>query len=128
MADRTPRNGRALPQRQAIGRRVRAYRMALSITGRDVCQHTGAGKAQLYAIETATADVFTGTLIDVAATVGLNVALAADHHLPLLDLSAAETRALVIAASLWADNDDDPDLRRAVARLAPTTSEEGHCD
>ena len=81
---------RAVPEREALGRRIRAYRIALGLTSRDIAAHTGTGKATLYALDTASKDVYAGTLIDVAAAVGLNVTLAADHHMPLLDLSADE--------------------------------------
>ena len=64
---------------------------------------TVTGKAQMYSVESGNRDVLTGTLIDVAAAVGLEVALAAEHHLPLLELTAAEVAALVSAADRYAD-------------------------
>ncbi|MFF0823032.1 helix-turn-helix domain-containing protein [Micromonospora haikouensis] len=123
---RTPR---AHTQRQALGRRLRAHRLARGLTQADVMTHTRTGKAQMYSAENAAQDVTTGTLIDIAAAVGLHVALAGDHHLPLLDLTAAEVQALIVAASSWAAlatdeaekpaDGPDPQLLAALDRLTP---------
>jgi transcriptional regulator with XRE-family HTH domain len=118
MTTDTPRNGRALTERATLGRRLRAHRMALDYSIRDAADQAGTGKSQVHAIEHTTTDVLVGTLIDVAAAYGLNVALVGDHHQPLLDLTAAEVQALVVAAAIWAENSDDPDLHSALAKYA----------
>lgn len=92
------RHPRAAAQRSALGRKLRAHRMALGWTVRGVRDHVGTGKPQMQAVETADHDVMLGTLVDIAAVYGLNVALAGDHHLPLLELSAAEVVTLLAAA------------------------------
>lgn len=90
---------RAVEQRRALGRTLRAHRMALGFTVRQVMARIGTGKGQMQAIESGNSDIVVGTLIDVAAVYGLHVALAADHHLPLLELTRAETLALLDAAT-----------------------------
>lgn len=122
----TPRTPRAVDERRAIGRRLRAYRIALGLTNRDLAEHTSASKGQVYAAESATTDIVTGTLIDLAAAVGLRVALAADYHLPLLNLTADEVDALIAAADLWSDHpmiDTFPQLRSALDKLTTSTEE-----
>jgi transcriptional regulator with XRE-family HTH domain len=119
----TVRSPRAVERRRRLGHRLRAYRYALGLTARDVAAHIGAGHGQITAVETARQDVYVGTLVDVADAVGLEVALAAAHHLPLLDLTAAEVEALVVSAALWADNADDPALTAALTKLTPTAEE-----
>lgn len=114
------RNDRAHTRRRQLGRRIRAHRMALDLTIRDICHHIHTGKAQIHAVEGANTDVLTGTLIDVAAAVGLEVALAADHHLPLLDLTADEIRAITTNLAGWLELGDDPLLRTALTKLTAT--------
>lgn len=109
------RNDRAVDRRRQLGRRIRAHRLALNLTVADINTHTGTSKSQVYAVEAAHTDVYAGTLIDVAASVGLDIALAADHHLPLLDLTADEIHA--IATNLAGGASDDPLLRSALAKL-----------
>ncbi|MGC5033053.1 helix-turn-helix domain-containing protein [Micromonospora sp. DT229] len=125
------RNDRAQAERLTLGRQIRAHRIARGLTQPDIQQRVGTGKAQMYAIEHASSDVLTGTLIDVAAAVGLEVALAGEHHLPLLDLTAAEVAALIHAAAAHADqwatdgeasglpaDQPDPHLLSALAKTA----------
>ncbi|MFI2667903.1 helix-turn-helix domain-containing protein [Micromonospora carbonacea] len=120
-----PRTPRAQPQRAALGRRLRAHRLALGLTSREIATHIGSSHSQMTSIETTKQDVLVGTLIAAAEAVGLNVALAGDHHLPLLALTAAEVRALVAAASAHADESadaPDPALLDALDRLtSPAT-------
>ncbi|MFJ1539328.1 hypothetical protein ACIODS_12365 [Micromonospora chalcea] len=71
-------------------------------------------------MEGAGQDVMSGTLIDVAEAVGLNVALVGDHLLPLLDLSAGQVEALAFAAAAWSEvamceGGADPALGEALA-------------
>lgn len=119
----TPRAPRAVAQRQALGRRIRAHRLALGLTSRDVAAHIGTSHAVMTSIETTSQDVCVGTLIDAADAVGLNVALAADHHLPLLDLSAAEVAALVTAAVLDSGTCPNPELLSALDKLTTSAEE-----
>ncbi len=119
--EHVPRAPRAIPQRQAIGRRVRSYRLALGLTSRDVAAHVHMGHHQMTSVETASQDVLLGTLVDIAEAVGLNVALAAEHHLPLLDLTADEVAALAdIAGTPAARLFVDPVLRSALDKLTTT--------
>jgi transcriptional regulator with XRE-family HTH domain len=132
-----PRTARAIPERRALGRRIRAHRLALGLASRDVAAHIGSSHSQMTSIETTSQDVLVGTLIDVAAAVGLQVALAADHHLPLLDLTADEVQALITAADHhaadWAAaaeatglpaDQPDPHLLAALDKTRPTTTDQ----
>ena len=114
-----PRQSRAVPQRQALGRRIRAHRLALGLTSRDVAAHIGTSHSRMTSLECATQDGYVGTLIDVADALGLDVALVAEHHLPLLDLTAAEVDALHAAALGGQPEYDDPHLRSALDKLTP---------
>ncbi|RKR92815.1 helix-turn-helix protein [Micromonospora pisi] len=116
------RQPRAVQQRKALGRRIRAHRLALGFTSRDVAAQVGTSHSRMTGIETVNQDVLSGTLIDVAEVVGLHVALVGDHHLPLLELTAAEVRELVVAAALWADQSDDTTLHDALAKLTSKES------
>lgn len=114
------RHERATAQRAALGRRIRSYRLALGLTSRDVAAHVQTGRTQMTSIESNTADVTTGVLIDVAEAVGLAVVLAADHHLPLLDLTSAEVDAVreVLAREVDAHTARRvPDVASALAKL-----------
>lgn len=119
MANREPR---AVEQRRTLGRRVRSYRLALGLTSRDVAAHVNMGHHQMTSIETAVQDVLSGTLIDVAEAVGLDVALVAEHHLPLLDLTADEIDELIVTARVMANTAGGPRLLAALDKL--TTTEE----
>ena len=114
-----PRQTRALPQRQALGRRIRAHRLALGLTSRDVAAHIGTSHSRMTSLECATQDGYVGTLIDVADALGLDVALVAEHHLPLLDLTAAEIQAIAVNVAGWLQLGDDPTLRSALTKLTP---------
>lgn len=114
------RPARALPRRQAIGRRLRAHRFALGLSTRDIADHIGAGHNQVTHAETSSRDIYTGTLIDIADAVGLDVALVEAHHLPWLDLTAVELAALLQAAARWGRAwEPSAALRSAIAKLTP---------
>ena len=110
---------RSLHDRQHLGAHIRDARNRLGMTQRDFADIAGIRQCSVSYIENGTRDILASTLIDAAATVGLDVALVAEHHLPLLDLTAAEIRALVIAAAIWAENEGDPDLHAALDKLTP---------
>ena len=118
-----PRTPRAVAQRQALGRRLRAHRLALGLTTKDIAAHIGCGTYQVSSIETVCRDVLTGTLIDVAAAVGLEVGLVASYHLPLLDLTAHETDVLILAAKAYANTSKAPTLAALRSALDKLTKE-----
>lgn len=97
-----PRAVRAIPERRALGRTLRAHRIANGLTIREVKEQLGTGKHQLHSVENAQQDVVLGTFVDVAAVYGLHVALAGDHHRPLLDLDGPDVAALLCAAAAGA--------------------------
>ena len=111
----TPRKARAVEQRQAHGRKIRYRRIASGLNAEDVAQHIGTGKSTMTAIEHGGQDVLSGTLIEVAEAVGLNVALVDDHIMPLLDLTPEQTRALLVGAAAWCEVDAQPDLVAALS-------------
>ncbi|MEU8334838.1 helix-turn-helix domain-containing protein [Micromonospora tulbaghiae] len=111
----TPRKARAVEQRQAHGRKIRYRRIASGLNAEDVAQHIGTGKSTMTAIEHGGQDVLSGTLIEVAEAVGLNVALVDDFLLPLLGMSEQQVDALVFAAAAWAEVDARPELLSALA-------------
>ena len=119
----SPRAPRAVDQRQAIGQRLRAYRLAHGYTNRGLADRIGCGTYQVTSVETVCRDVLLGTAIELAEAVGLRLVLADDFHLPLLDLTADEIDALVTEAEA---NPCrlliDPHLRSALDKL--TTTEE----
>lgn len=119
-----PRTVRAVAQRRALGRRIRAYRLALGLTIRDLAAHTDCGHGQMGRVENATQDVFLGTLIDVAEAVGLDVALVPEYLLPLLGLTAGELAALVTAAVLDSGTCPNPELLSALDKLTTTDTAE----
>ncbi|WP_431935827.1 helix-turn-helix domain-containing protein [Micromonospora sp. RP3T] len=97
-----PRAVRAVAERRALGRVLRAHRLALGLTIWEVKEAVKTGKHQLHSVEGADQDVVVGTLVDVAAVYGLHVALAGEHHRPLLTLDACDVAALLAAAAAGA--------------------------
>lgn len=121
----------SIARSRQLCRQLAIHRVARGLTQRDMAAHFGDRQSNVQRIETMTVHVPTlPTVVAYAWALDLEVGLAAPHHLPLLDLTADEIRALMIAGSLWADNDNDPTLRAALAKLLPgaldklTTTEE----
>ena len=133
MTSRTD-TARSLPDRQAIGEQLRELRNAVGFNQRQVADMVGFSQCSVSYIERAYRDVLLSTAVDLAAVYGRHLVVAADYHLPLLDLTADEIVALVQAAGWWADaaaaeairddqpDDTDPNLIAALDKL--TTTEE----
>lgn len=111
------RTNRAEAERRRLGRRIAVERLTLGLSQRDLAAHLHTRQGVISAVETGGRNYLIGTVIDIAGAVELDLALVAAHQLPLLDLTADETRALLTAAALWADNADDPDLTSAMNKL-----------
>ena len=47
----TPRAPRAIEQRRQLGRRIRAHRLALGLSNRDLADHIGCGTYQVTSME-----------------------------------------------------------------------------
>ncbi|MFI7073599.1 helix-turn-helix domain-containing protein [Micromonospora sediminicola] len=109
------RKTRAVAQRQAHGKKIRYRRIASGLNAEDVAAHIGTGKSTMTAIEHGGQDVLSGTLIEVAEAVGLNVALVDDHIMPLLDLTPEQLQALLVGAAAWCEVDPRPELVSALA-------------
>lgn len=131
MSNRTDTK-RSLPDRQHLGATIRDARNRLGMTQRHFADIAGIRQCSVSYIENASRDILASTLIDAAATVGLTVALAAEHHLPLLDLTADEIGAL-FAAALTGGQEHDDALAAALAKLVgvppvDTTPSRPHVD
>ena len=122
MASRTDTQ-RSLPDRQLLGARIRDARNQLGMNQRDFATIAGFRQCSVSYIENATRDVLASTLVDAAATVGLEVALVREYHLPLLDLTAAEVEALLAGARVIAAADRRPLLLSALDKLTTSTEE-----
>ncbi|MFI1197725.1 helix-turn-helix domain-containing protein [Micromonospora sp. NPDC020750] len=110
---------RSHPTRQHLGQQIRNRRNALGLTQREAAAMIGISQCSVTYIELASRDVLTSSLIDLAAVVDRHLAVAAEHHLPLLDLTEVEIESLATAASSWLQLGNDPTLRAALAKLAP---------
>ncbi|MDG4799032.1 helix-turn-helix transcriptional regulator [Micromonospora sp. WMMD980] len=112
---------RSLPVRADIGDAIREGRHALGMTQRQFAAISGIRQCSVSYIERATRDILASTLIDAAATVGLHVALAAQQHLPLLQLTPAEARAVVAAVRAYGNPNGHPHLDTALRKLTDPT-------
>ena len=112
---------RSLHDRQHLGAHIRDARNRLGMTQRDFADIAGIRQCSVSYIENGTRDILASTLIDAAATVGLDVALVAEHHLPLLDLTADEVDAVVDALTVLVENDSliGPLVATALDKLTP---------
>ena len=102
-----PNAANSLADRQRLGEQLRTARTRLGMTQQDLADIAGIWQCRITPIETASTDIMLSGLVDTAAAVGRRVALVAEHHLPLLDLTAAEVAAIHVHSTSPADDAGD---------------------
>ncbi|MFG1776632.1 hypothetical protein ACGFIG_09405 [Micromonospora sp. NPDC049048] len=100
--------------------RLALQRLVLGLTQRDLAAHLGDQQGNVQVLETAKRRPLLPTFISYAWALGLDVALVAEHHLPLLDLTADEIRAIAVNLRGWLQLGDDPLIRSALTKLGAT--------
>lgn len=84
--------------RITLCRRLALERLIRGLSQDDIARHIGAQQTLISYLETGRRNPYLETVIAVAEALGLHLALVADHHLPLLDLTAAQVAALGLPA------------------------------
>ena len=85
---------RSLPDRQHLGQQLRDARNTIGLSQRQVAAMTGIRQCSVSYVETAGRDVLLSGVLDMAAACGRVVVVAADYHLPLLDLDLPDVASL----------------------------------